>query len=212
MGYCRTMNRALVAAIVVAGLLAGIGAAVIAMRERAAPSALERATLFAEPRPLPAFSLVDPSGRDFGPERLKGRWNFLYFGFVNCPDVCPTTLATLAAARAALADLPEGERPGAVFVSVDPGRDTPEAVGRYVKYFDPSFLGATGTRESIDALAAALGVAVIIGPPAADGSYTVDHSAAVFLVDPEARAAALFGAPHESATIARDYRRIVAAR
>ena len=81
-----------------------------------------------------------------------------------------------------------------------------------VAHFDPAFVGATGTRESIDALAASLGVAVIVGPPAPDGSYAVDHSAAIFLVDPEARIAALFGAPHDAATIARDYRRIVAAR
>lgn len=206
------MNRALVAAVVVAGILAGVGAAVVATRERAAPPVLERATLFAEPRPLPDFALVDASGKSFGPERLKGGWNFLFFGFVNCPDVCPTTLAALAAARAALADLPEAERPGALFVSVDPGRDTPEAVGRYVAHFDASFRGATGTRESIDALAAALGVAVIIGPPAEDGTYAVDHSAAVFLVDRQARIAALFGMPHEPAEMARDFRRIVAAR
>lgn len=206
------MNRALIAAIVAAGILAGIAAALLATGDRGAPPALERATLFAEPRPLPAFALVDPAGRAFGPERLKGRWNFLFFGFVNCPDICPTTLATLAAARSALADLPDDERPGVAFVSVDPGRDTPEIVGRYVAHFDPSFAGATGTRESIDALAAALGVAVIIGPPAADGSYSVDHSAAIFLVDPEARIAALFGTPHEAQAIARDYRRIVASR
>lgn len=206
------MNRALVAAIVAAGLLAGVGAALLSKREHAAPPELERATLFAEPRALPAFSLVDASGQAFGPERLAGRWNFLFFGFVNCPDVCPTTLATLAAAKAALADRPAGERPGVAFISVDPGRDTPGIVGRYVAHFDPSFVGATGTRESIDALAASLGVAVIVGPPAADGSYAVDHSAAIFLVDPEARIAAVFGAPHDAATIARDFRRIVAAR
>lgn len=206
------MNRALVAAIVAAGLLAGVGAALLSKRERTAPPGLERATLFAEPRALPAFSLVDASGRAFGRERLAGRWSFLFFGFVNCPDVCPTTLATLATVKAALADLSDAERPGVAFVSVDPGRDTPEIIGRYVAHFDPAFVGATGTRESIDALAASLGVAVIVGPPAPDGSYAVDHSAAIFLVDPEARIAALFGAPHDAATIARDYRRIVAAR
>jgi protein SCO1/2 len=205
------MNRALVAAVVAAGILAGVGAAVIATRERAAPLALEQATLFAEPRPLPAFALVDDSGQPFGAERLRGHWNFLFFGFLNCPDICPTTLATLAAAKAELASLPAGERPAVLFVSVDPGRDTPALIGRYVAHFDATFTGATGSRKAIDALAAGLGVAVIIGPVAADGSYTVDHSAAIFLVDPEARIAALFGTPHDSGAIARDFRRIVAA-
>jgi protein SCO1/2 len=155
---------------------------------------------------------VDASGQAFGPERLRGHWSLLFFGFLNCPDICPTTLATLAAAKAALASLPAGERPAILFVSVDPGRDTPELIGRYVAHFDPSFSGATGSREAIDALAAALGVAVMIGPPADDGSYAVDHSAAIFLVDPGARIAALFGTPHDADAIARDYRRIVAAQ
>jgi protein SCO1/2 len=206
------MNRALVAAVIAAGILAGAAAAVLATRERAAPPALELATVFVEPRPLPAFTLVDASGQAFGPERLRGHWSLLFFGFLNCPDICPTTLATLAAAKAALASLPAGERPAILFVSVDPGRDTPELIGRYVAHFDPSFSGATGSREAIDALAAALGVAVMIGPPADDGSYAVDHSAAIFLVDPGARIAALFGTPHDADAIARDYRRIVAAQ
>jgi protein SCO1/2 len=206
------MNRAVIVAVVAAGVLAGIGAALLATGGRDAPAALERGTLFDAPRPLPAFSLVDQAGRPFGPERLRGRWNFLFFGFVNCPDICPTTLATLAAARKSLADLPADERPGVAFVSVDPGRDTPELLGRYVAHFDPAFVGATGTAEAIAALTKALGIAVIIGPPAADGSYAVDHSAAIYLVDPEARTAALFGAPHDAGAIARDFRRIALAR
>ena len=97
-------------------------------------------------------------------------------------------------------------------MSVDPGRDTPAVLGQYVAHFDPAFVGATGTREAIDALTRALGVAVIIGPASADGSYAVDHSAAIFLVDPAARVVALFGAPHEAGAIARDYRRVVTAQ
>ncbi len=85
-------------------------------------------------------------------------------------------------------------------------------LARYVAHFDPSFAGVTGSADAIDALTSALGVAVVIGPADADGNYSVDHTAAIFLVDPEGRVAALFGAPHEAGTIARDYRRIVAAR
>ncbi len=205
------MNRTLAAAVVAAGILAGVAAAWLYAREHGRPPELEHATLFEAPRALPAFSLVDQAGRPFGPDRLRGHWSLLFFGFTNCPDVCPTTLATLAAVRKSLGDPRRDDAPAVVFVSVDPGRDTPDVLGRYVEYFDPAFVGATGSREAIDALAAALGVAVIIGPPAADGSYAVDHSAAIFLVDPEARIAALFGAPHDAQAIARDYRRIVAA-
>lgn len=205
------MTRSHIAVVLAAGVLAGIAAAVIVTRGSGSPPALEHATLFDAPRPLPSISLVDQAGAPYGAAQLRGHWTILFFGFVNCPDICPTTLATLAAARAALADLPPAERPAVTFVSVDPGRDTPEILGRYVKYFDPDFTGATGTREAIDALAASLGIAVIIGTPAADGSYSVDHSAAAYLVDPEVRIAALFGAPLEAGAVARDFRRIAAA-
>ena len=205
------MKRAHVAVIILAGIVAGVAAAHFFARLRSAPLELEQATLFEEPRALPEFALVDQDGRGFDRERLRGHWTFLFFGFVNCPDICPTTLATLAGARKALADLPAGKRPEVAFVSVDPARDTPEVLAAYVANFDPSFAGVTGSAAAIEAITRALGVAVIIGPTAADGSYTVDHSAAIFLVDPKARVAALFGALHEAAAIARDYRRIVAA-
>ena len=205
------MNRVLVAAVIAAGILAGaVGPQYFRQRDAAA-AMLERATLYQEPRPLPEFALVDQDGAAFGTDRLGGRWTFLFFGFVNCPDICPTTLATLAAVRRALADLPAGEQPGVALVSVDPARDTPPLLERYVSHFDPSFIGLTGTPAKLDELAQDLGVAVFVGPEDAEGNYSVDHSAAVFLVDPEARVVALFNTPHDAATIARDYRRIVTA-
>jgi protein SCO1/2 len=205
------MSRAFVVAIFLAAVAAGV---LVARHQRGAGSAapaLERAVWFEAARPLPELTLLDQTGRPFDAERLRGHWTFLFFGFVNCPDICPTTLATLASARRSLADLPASDVPAVAFVSVDPRRDTPAALARYVAHFDPSFSGVTGSGEAIDALTRALGVAVIVGPEAPDGSYPVDHSAAIFLVDREARVAALFGAPHDATTIARDYRRIVAA-
>lgn len=206
------MPRLLVAAIVLAGIIAGAAAARHVWRTESAAPDLEQAVLFSETRALPDVALVDQAGRPFDAARLGGRWTFLFFGFVNCPDVCPTTLATLAAARRSLADLPPAAQPAVTLVTVDPGRDTPAVLARYLAHFDPAFGGVTGSREAIDALAAGLGVAVMIGPAAADGGYTVDHSAAIFLVNPEGRVAALFSTPHEAATIARDFRRIVSAR
>ena len=200
----------LIVAIVAAGILAGVAAAQYFRRADPAPPGLEQAVLFTAPRDLPGFSLVDHEGLAFGPERLLGRWTFLFFGFANCPDVCPTTLATLAAARKSLADLPAAKQPAVALVSVDPQRDTPEALARYVGHFDPAFNGVTGKPAEIEALTRGLGVAVVAGPPDDQGNYTVDHTAALFLVDPAGRVAALFGAPHEAARIARDYRRIVA--
>lgn len=206
------MKRAHIAMVLLAGVVAGILVAYFVRNRQSAPPQLEHATLFAEPRVLPAFELIDQAGAPFGVQRLRGQWTFLFFGFVNCPDVCPTTLAMLAQVRKALADLPEPDQPGVVLVSVDPGRDTPPLLARYVAHFDPSFTGVTGSPGAIGSLTQALGVAVVVGPPAADGNYAVDHTAAIFLVDPEGRFAALFNTPHEAEAVARDYRRIVAAR
>jgi protein SCO1/2 len=206
------MSRLLVLAIVVAGIIAGVAAAQYLRRTDSSPPELEQAVLFSAARALPGFALVDQAGQPFGPERLRGQWTFLFFGFVNCPDVCPMTLATLAATRTSLADLPADLQPAVTLVSVDPERDTPEVLARYVSHFDPSFTGVTGSPEEIESLTRGLGVAVMVGPADAEGNYSVDHTAALFLVDPDGRQAALFSGPHEAGTIARDFRRIVAAR
>jgi len=206
------MNRITIVAIVVAGILTGVASALVLARREAAPPVLARATLLDAARPLPAITLVDQAGAAFDLGRLRGRWTLLFFGFTNCPDVCPTTLAMLAETRRLLADLPAADMPQVVLATVDPARDTPEQLARYVAHFDPSFIGVTGSRESIDTLTRALGVAVLIGAPGPDGSYTVDHSAAVLLVDPAAAFAAVFSAPYAAAVLAQDYRRIIAAR
>ena len=190
-----------------------LGGALVAGRwlERpAAPPATAAATIYPAARPLPAFELTAHDGSRFDAARLRGHWTLLMFGFTNCPDVCPTTLLELAAARRALADLPPDRVPQVVMVSVDPQRDTPTRLAGYVGHFDASFVGVTGTPAAIAALTAAVGVAVQPGA-ATDGGYSVDHSAAVFLVDPQAAVAALFPLPHVARTIAADYRLIVAA-
>ena len=106
------MNRAHIAVVVLAGVVAGVVVAHLVSEPARPRRQLERATLFAEPRAAAgAFELVDQAGARSGRQRLRGHWTFLFFGFVNCPDVCPTTLATLAAVRKTLADLPEPTGP-----------------------------------------------------------------------------------------------------
>jgi protein SCO1/2 len=173
---------------------------------------LAKATLLTPARPLPEFTLTDHTGAVFDPSRLKNHWSLLFFGFTRCPDVCPTTLGVLAQTEKSLADLPADRRPQVILVSVDPQRDTPEQLASYVRFFDPSFVGVTGTQGAIDALTRALGVPVAISKsPSGNGDYSVDHSAAIFLIDPQGAMRALFSTPHEPAIIAADYRRIVAA-
>ena len=194
-------------------LVAAVAGALLARHWLARPSAVpatETAAVYAEPRPLPEVALVAHDGSRFDRARFLGRYTLVLFGFTNCPDLCPTTLVTLAEVERRLVDLPAAQRPAVVMVSVDPHRDTPEVLGRYVPHFDPAFVGVTGEDGAIARLAQALGAAYQKGAEV-DGSYAVDHTAALFLIDPEARLAAVFPTPHVAATIAADYRRILAA-
>ncbi|MBL8267372.1 SCO family protein [Steroidobacter sp.] len=171
---------------------------------------LAKATLLDPARPLPPMAFVDQQNRPFGLEQLQGHWSILFFGFTFCPDVCPTTLALLAQVEKQLADLPTEHRPHIVLVSVDPKRDRPERLAQYVKSFSPTFTGITGEQEAVHEFALKLGVPVAISP-LPGGNYTVDHSAAIFIVDPSGALRALSSTPHEVPIIAEDYRSIVAA-
>lgn len=201
-----TLRIALVVLVAATGALAGMW---LANRRAPEPMPLEHAVVFPAARALPDFELVDQAGRPFGPGRLAGRWSILFFGFTNCPDVCPSTLATLTAVRREMADLPAPDQPQVVFVSVDPGRDTPERLAEYVPFFDRAFTGATGDAAALETLTRSLGVAVVVGEPDASGRYTVDHTASLFLINPAGALAAIFGTPHTPDGIAHDYRLIV---
>lgn len=175
---------------------------------------LAKATLLEPARPLPPMSFVDQQGQPFGLERLRGHWSILFFGFTHCPDVCPTTLALLAQVEKQLTDLPTQQRPQIILMSVDPKRDTPEQLANYVKSFSPTLTGVTGATDNGEAVmhefALKLGVPVAI-TQLPNGDYTVDHSAAIFIVDPSASLRALSSTPHNVPIIASDYRSIVAA-
>jgi protein SCO1/2 len=123
----------------------------------------------------------------------------VFTGFTHCPDVCPTTLAMMADLHKRV---PRGDLQF-VFVSVDPERDTPEAVARYLAHFDPALVGATGARAEMERFTAGLGLAQVRNP-GGDGEYTVDHSTALVLIDPDARLAGYFSAPHASDALAAD--------
>ena len=193
------MRHATAGIAILVAVAAGIG---VALHERPEASpALSAGTALPEPRALPEFDLVDQAGRPFGRARFEERWSLVFTGFTHCPDVCPTTLAQMAELRRLVArdDLQF------VFVSVDPERDTPAVVGRYLAHFDPALVGATGARGDMERFTAALGLAQVRNPGAGD-DYTVDHSTAYVLIDPEARLAGYFSAPHERDALVADLR------
>lgn len=158
---------------------------------------------------LTAFALEDHHREAFTLERVTGRWTLLFFGYTHCPDVCPVTLSVLKNVIALIAE-PDADAkpPRVVFVSVDPARDTLEHMAAYVSHFNPDFLGVTGSDADLGALTGQLGVLFMRTEPDAGGDYLVDHTAAVFLIDPRGHLVALFQAPHAAQRIARDIRRI----
>jgi protein SCO1 len=197
-----------IAFICIAGI-AGIATALIG-RHATAPVELTTGSYVSPSRALPDFSLIDQHGRTFGAANLRGSWTMMFFGYTNCPDFCPTTLTLLAALEKRLRANAAPVRPKVIFMSVDARRDTPEQLAKYVPYFDPEFLGVTAANQpAIDAVAAKLGVAVIITPHA-DGTYTVDHSGAIFVLNPAGELTAILTGPFTVEALDGDFRRIVA--
>jgi protein SCO1 len=129
------------------------------------------------------FTLTSHQGRTFDSATLAGRPFAIFFGFTNCPDICPTTLLDMSNHLQRLG--PAAERLQVLFVTVDPARDTPEHLARYLSSFDPRIVGLTGPEDQIRRLAHAYRVK-FRKVPTGDG-YTIDHTASVFLMDANAR-------------------------
>lgn len=136
-----------------------------------------------------------PRGGDFtltsddGPvalERLRGKVVLLYFGYASCPDVCPTSLALTTAALKTLAPA-ELERVQVLFISVDPGRDTPGKLKQYAGYFHPNIAGVTGGPATIAAVAADYGASYRMTPVESAAGYVVDHSSVTSVIAPDGR-------------------------
>lgn len=136
------------------------------------------------------FSLTDHTGAPVTEATYRGRMMLIFFGFTHCPDVCPTELQVMAEALEGLGA--DAARVAPLFITVDPERDTPEALARYVELFDPRIIGLTGTPEEVRAAARAYRVfyAKVQPPDASD--YTMDHSTFLYLMDAEGRFAGLF--------------------
>ena len=150
------------------------------------------------------FRLIDQNGKPVTDQEMKGRPFLVFFGFTHCPDVCPTTLFEVSEILGALG--PDGERVRALFVTVDPERDTPDKLKDYLSSFDPRLIGVTGDEAAIKAMERAYRV-YAKRVPLEGGGYTMDHTAIVYLMDKDGRFVAPFNMKRRPAEAAAELRR-----
>jgi protein SCO1/2 len=131
------------------------------------------------------FALTDHTGKQRTLADFKGKAVLVFFGFMNCPDVCPTTMAEMAGVMQDLG--PDAERVQVLFISVDPERDTPELLAKYVPAFDPRFIGLTGDNAAIEKVAKEFRVFYQKSPGKEPDSYSMDHTAGSYVFDSEGR-------------------------
>lgn len=197
--------------------LAGVAAIWRAIGSGPAPAGeLKTVTEYRDDKPLPAFRLSGPRG-EFTEASLRGRWHFVFFGYTQCPDICPTALGLMKELQAAVPPVTEGNPGGTpafgvVFVSVDPARDTHALLHDYLAAFDPAFIGITGSDGELAPLTRDLGVFYQRNDATDKKHYTVDHSATIYLIDPQGRLAATFSPPQVASRMVADYKRITASR
>ena len=198
--------------VVLAAIAAGLGLW-LGLRSHAPPQPppMQSAQVYPQPRPLPAFSLTQSDGMPLTAADWQGRYTLLFFGYTRCPDICPTTLATLHRALQALRAKGLGGQVQVEFISVDPQRDTLPRLAAYVHAFDPQFVGAIGPDAQLQPLTRALGI-VYARTPDGHGGERVDHSDAVVLVDPRGRELAVFLPPLRADAIAHDLAHLIAWR
>ena len=192
-------------ALVAAAAVVALGLAVARYAPNPAPTEEQlRAfgyTAYPAPRPIPDFDLADAAGGRFTPARLHGRWSLLFFGYANCPDICPVTMSELGNAAGHLEAAGEDGFQG-ILVSVDPERDTPEALAAYVAAFRSDFVGVTGDVAAVRAFAGSLH-AGFAKAEAADSAlgYLVDHSSQLAVIQPDGRHAGFVRGPLDAARL-----------
>lgn len=160
-------------------------------------------TILPTPRALGEFRLRDQDGIAFDLSRLHGKWSLLFFGFTNCPDICPATLAILNQLHSRL-----GKKPALledvqfVFISVDPGRDDLVTLKKYVRYFNKDFIGVTGNKDQLAKLAKQLGVFYELLNQGGKKNYVVNHSSAIFIINKDAGYFGLMTPPLDAVAMA----------
>tara|TARA_B100000900_G_scaffold316634_1_gene275598 strand:+ start:456 stop:1082 length:627 start_codon:yes stop_codon:yes gene_type:complete len=159
------------------------------------------AYLIDPPRQLAEFNLVDDKGEIFLPEQFNNKWNILFFGFTYCPDICPLTMKQMSDVKEMLGE--DAQKIRVFLVSVDPDRDKPENLRVYLDNFSNNFRGLTGEIDQIYKFSTQVNAPFfpVVNNP--EPNYTVDHSGSLVLINPDAKYAGFFRAPHDTSKITK---------
>lgn len=158
---------------------------------------------------LQPFSLTDDNELVFTKKNLENKWSFIFFGYTHCPDICPTTLFILKQVNKALKKYPHAAaNMQVIFVSVDPERDNPKSLAKYIKYFNKDFIAVTGLAEKLNTFAKQFAAAYLKEKSDTPDDYLMSHTSSIFLVDPKVRLVASFSPPHDADTITSQYLKI----
>lgn len=198
----RTQTTVFVLVAVVALVLGLTVNKVLSSKSQSNPAELLDAgiVLLPQSRNLPALTLVNQDGEEVAVDQFKGNWSLLFFGYTFCPDICPATLAQL---RQLQTQLPEEarERLQVVMVSVDPNRDTPEQLTKYLGFFNAGFKGLTGEEETLQKFANSVSIPYIPADTSKE-NYTVDHSGNLVIIGPDGTQRGFIRAPINNAKLA----------
>lgn len=187
--------------------IVAIGSGLVVQNAKRPPAELpefKKTILLPTTKELGEVNFSDHNGNDFGLSQLQGKWSILFFGFTNCPDVCPTTMQTLKQVKQDVSRAGAWGSFQVVMVSVDPERDTSERLKSYVPFFDPEFIGIRASVEHTAAFAKNVGILFFKSKQFDNGGYDVDHGAAIILINPEGQYAGVMTAPHIQADISAD--------
>jgi protein SCO1 len=194
----RSVRILVISAAFLAGLFLCFGVVLVVSSRMSTPVAQQIAAVGGP------FKLIDQNGKAVSDQDLKGRPFLVFFGFTHCPDVCPTTLFDVSEMLRALG--PDADRTRAIFITVDPERDTPAVMKDYLSSFDPHLSGLTGDPAAIATVAKAYRV-YYKKVPLDGGEYTMDHTAIVYLMDKEGRFVSPFSLKRGTEAAAADLRR-----
>lgn len=195
--------------IVLLAVLAAIAGFLLARQQAPAPApTVTSLTLYGAAQPLPEFQFERALGGSFAKQDLQGKLTLMFFGFTHCPDICPTTLATMREIETRLQGDPALARLQMVFITVDPQRDTAEVLAEYTRFFSANVIALRASDEELARLSKSLGVVYDLRKDA-DGNVQVDHSVQISLIDPQARMIGVIRPPHDGARIAQDLKLLV---